>query len=247
MENLLYKYRDVSKFTLEIFLNKQLYFPISRQFNDPFDAQLLPTNFIQELRLLGYQVSGDEFEMHESFVKDRLYNYGIYSLSRKADDILMWSHYAQSHTGICIGFKENITHHFKDYDYPIWLYDVVYETEHPFKKVLEDFNTKARFNSPNLFANHCSLGHALLETALTVKHESWRYENEVRVVSEMNGLQSVRPSAIDCVIFGLNISKADELTFRSVLSAPEWQHVKIKRIVKSEAALSIKIQEDSVP
>ncbi len=230
-----------------MFLNKQLYFPVSKQFNDPFDAQLLPSSFIKELKTLGYQPSGDEFDMQESYVKDRLLNYGIYSLSRKGDDILMWSHYAKSHTGICVGFKENITHHFREYDYPIWVYDVVYETEHPFKKILEDLNTKARFNSVDLFANHCSLGFALLETALTVKHESWHYEKEVRVVAEINGFQSFHPSAVDCVILGLNTSKSDELTLRSVLSTPEWLHVKVKRAVRSEAALSLKIVDASVP
>jgi hypothetical protein len=243
VENLLFKYRDISKNTLEVFLNKQIYLPVSSKFNDPFDAQLLPSSFIQELRALDAESSTNDFNLHESYVKERLQNYGIYSLSRKPNDILMWSHYAQSHAGICIGFKEDITHHFRCYDWPIWLMEVLYETEHPFKKILEDLHTKSRFNSVNVFANHCMLGQALLEAALTIKHESWKYESEVRVISEMNGFQSFNTSAIDCVILGMNISKSDEFTIRSILSASEWSHVRIKRAVRSEAALALKVVE----
>ncbi len=78
--------------------------------------------------------------------------------------------------------------------------EVPYESELPFKKTLEDLQSKSRFNSVHVFANHCMLGQALLEAALTIKHESWKYENEVRVVSEMNGFQSFMSAAIDCVI-----------------------------------------------
>ncbi|TOH99341.1 hypothetical protein CGI39_24055 [Vibrio parahaemolyticus] len=247
LDNLLFKYRDISKYTLEIFLNKQIYLPVSSQFNDPFDAQLLPSSFMQELRKLGATPSRDDFDLHESYVKERLKNYGIYSLSRKPNDILMWSHYAQSHTGICIGFNEDITHYFCGYDWPIWVMEVLYESEHPFKKILEDLQSKSRFNSVNVFANHCMLGQALLEAALTIKHESWKYENEVRVISEMNGFQSFKSAAIDCVILGMGISKSDEFTLRSILSAPEWSHVKIYRAVRSEAALALKLIEANVP
>ncbi len=247
MNQLLFKYRDVSKYTLEIFLNKQIYLPVSSQFNDPFDAQLLPTSFLQELRSLGATPTRDDFEQHESFVKDRLENYGIYSLSTKCNDILMWSHYAQSHTGICIGFNKDITRYFWGYDWPIWVMEVLYESEHPFKKVLEDLQSRKRFNSVNVFANHCMLGQALLDAALTVKHNSWEYESEVRIISESNGFQSFKAGAIDCVILGMNISRSDEFTLRSILSAPEWSHVKIYRAVRSEAALALKVIEANVP
>ncbi|QSX31785.1 DUF2971 domain-containing protein [Shewanella cyperi] len=32
---------------------------------------------------------------------------GVLSLTEKADNLLMWSHYAESHSGYCIGFKSN--------------------------------------------------------------------------------------------------------------------------------------------
>ncbi|EPU4510262.1 hypothetical protein ACVW8L_004484 [Vibrio parahaemolyticus] len=125
--------------------------------------------------------------------------------------------------------------------------EVLYESEHPFKKVLEDLQSRKRFNSVNVFANHCMLGQALLDAALTVKHDSWGYESEVRIISESNGFQSFKAGAIDCVILGMNISRSDEFTLRSILSAPEWSHVKIYRAVRSEAALALKVIEANVP
>lgn len=243
MNELLYKYKDVSKYTLEIFINKEIYFPVSSLFNDPFDSQLLPSSFVQELKDLGYLLESDRLSSHEPYVKERLLNYGIYSLSKKNDDILMWSHYAKSHTGICIGFSEKITHHFSDYDWPFWVYDVVYEVDHPFKKILEDFNTRTRFNSGNKFLDHCQLSQALLDAALTVKHENWQYEHEVRVISEVNGVQGILPSAIETVVLGLNISNSDEHTIRSILSNSEWNHVRLYRAVRGKAALKLDIVE----
>jgi hypothetical protein len=44
---------------------------------------------------------------HENNLKNVFFeNTGIYCLSKKNDSILMWSHYANNHTGICIEFDE---------------------------------------------------------------------------------------------------------------------------------------------
>jgi len=40
----------------------------------------------------------------ETYISSRLEGYGVYCLSKKSDDILMWSHYADSHKGNVSGF-----------------------------------------------------------------------------------------------------------------------------------------------
>ncbi|MGR5287112.1 DUF2971 domain-containing protein [Vibrio maritimus] len=241
LDGTLYKYRDMSRYTLEIFINKQIFLPISSMFNDPFDAQIRPQDYIRELRINNPNIDQDAFKAQDDFVTERLKHMGIYSLSRNHDNILMWSHYADSHRGLCIGFAPNLTHHLSNYDYPIYLRDVLYEEKHPYFETLERKLSKSYYNSDDEFSNTIECNLDLLFAGLTIKHQCWNYEREVRLMAEYTGLQDIKPSAIREIIFGLCMSEGDKSTIRSLLSTNEWSHVKLKQAVKGQALLSIDI------
>lgn len=131
---ILYKYRSLSgdnfKFTHDIFMKNGLYFPHPDQLNDPFDCKLTP--YLKELtkeQLINYFNACDPqkwkskgmdlnklikyiMEKPISYLRDSFeekpptsyQNVGVLSFSEKHKDILMWGHYADSHSGICIGF-----------------------------------------------------------------------------------------------------------------------------------------------
>ncbi|WP_214826490.1 DUF2971 domain-containing protein [Chryseobacterium sp. ISL-6] len=42
---------------------------------------------------------------YEKYVENVNRNFGIYSLTTKNSNLLMWSHYGNSHKGFCIGFN----------------------------------------------------------------------------------------------------------------------------------------------
>ena len=241
LNNLLFKYRAFNKSSLEILINKKIYLAKSCTFNDPFDSQLLPKDFQQELVDLGYQLEDVQINEYNDYVKDRLDGYGIFSMSESHDNILMWAHYADSHKGFCLGFKNDLNRYFTEYDYPIWKEDVIYDIDHPFQSVIDDLLKKRKYNSRDDFDNYCKLSDALLNAALTVKHKSWNYEKEVRVISEFNGLQNFESQAIQIVILGLKVTEEDEDTIRSLLASNEWKHVKIYKAIRSKAALKIEI------
>lgn len=44
----------------------------------------------------------------EIFSQSDLDCFGIYCLSEKRDDVLMWSHYSKNHEGICVGFNTSV-------------------------------------------------------------------------------------------------------------------------------------------
>jgi len=69
--NLLFKYRTFNKSSLEILINKKIYLAKSCTFNDPFDSQLLPKDFQQELVDLGVQPEDVNINEHSNYVKDR--------------------------------------------------------------------------------------------------------------------------------------------------------------------------------
>ncbi|WP_160167633.1 DUF2971 domain-containing protein [Vibrio rotiferianus] len=119
-QNILYKYFPIdSKFTN----NLRVAFSIKRELNDPFE--LLPShnalNKAMESNTL-YQPVFSIFESEQELLEPKkmikdindpnfgcpiFHHYGIFCLSGKRDNILMWSHYASNHTGFVIGFDAN--------------------------------------------------------------------------------------------------------------------------------------------
>jgi len=88
---------------------------------------------------------------------------GLLCFSRNWDNLLLWSHYGASHTGICLGFDIPEGGPGTNYDT-----DVLYQPNHLQIRRPEDVNL--------------DLANRLLRT----KHESWSYEQEVRMFVDLN-------------------------------------------------------------
>lgn len=86
----------------------------------------------------------------------------VLCLSKKKDCILMWSHYAQNHTGIVIGFDKN-------YKFLKNSKEVKYSKlpKNIGGYILKDFNNKKELKDE-------------FEKLLLTKYQDWQYENEVR-------------------------------------------------------------------
>lgn len=92
MNELLYKYRGLQnfKFFVDALLKSRLYASKYTELNDPMEGQYLYRTGELNKRVLS-KLKGE---------KDNLY---LCSLSRKCDNELMWSHYAEGHRGVAIG------------------------------------------------------------------------------------------------------------------------------------------------
>lgn len=78
-----YKYMSINKNTLNAFINEYCWFSNPMSFNDPFDCAL---------------VKGEKF--NEFFLERKK----ILCLATEYDNLLMWSHYADCHRGLCIEY-----------------------------------------------------------------------------------------------------------------------------------------------
>jgi hypothetical protein len=87
---------------------------------------------------------------------------GLLCFSRNWDNILLWSHYAQSHTGICLGFDVPSKQP-EDGDR-----DVAYQPNLLKAPRIEDLNLE------------------FVERLLLTKHDIWAYEQEVRLFVALN-------------------------------------------------------------
>jgi hypothetical protein len=128
-----YRPLDATGYTLRLLSDGQLYFSRADSFNDPFDSAItyvydnihtpIADNWIaaavnREMphlsdsqkqafaarRMLELRTNPTEVEeQRKSQVEASYQAFGIYSLALRRDDILMWSHYAEKHTGVCVG------------------------------------------------------------------------------------------------------------------------------------------------
>lgn len=111
----IYKYFNfstVSSFAtdnrIDSFKNNYLWFSKPRFFNDPFDCNLQVisyyNNFLNSLSLLSPNA--------KDLIIENTKEFGICCFSKSNDNIHMWSHYADSHKGICVEYDNS---NFNDY------------------------------------------------------------------------------------------------------------------------------------
>ncbi len=104
---------------------------------------------------------------------------GVYCVSTKRDDILMWSHYADSHRGICLEFDGTL---------PL----MAHAQKVRYKPEREPIN-------PYIDGNE-----AAMDKALLTKAEQWSYEAEWRLCRYKDGpgIVQFRPQNLTGVIIG---------------------------------------------
>jgi len=112
--------------------------------------------------------------------------FGIACLSKKNDNILMWSHYANCHTGICLGFNK---------------YKLFYDTEAVFKhvKYSEDLPMLSLFE--DVYTYYSKL--------IGTKSILWDYEKEYRLskTNFANQIAKLQKQTIEEVILGAKMDQ----------------------------------------
>jgi hypothetical protein len=105
----LYQYISISG-ALKFIDNLQLMVSKPQRFNDPYDCiyDLIQFKHIPKKYL---QNGHKEDYVRELFSKkifpDTLKNMGVSCFSETGDNMLMWSHYADCHQGICVAYNLN--------------------------------------------------------------------------------------------------------------------------------------------
>jgi len=205
------------KYTKKLLLDNKIYLSSPKDFNDPFDCtaefsfgdneyekyqyyyntlkktrkDLTEGNIkrrINHLKDSGWINSKQTESRTESIIKNAINDIGVLCLTKKPDNLLMWAHYSQRHTGICLQFnhKEGSV-----------IYDntskVIYSTEYPklnFAVDPEDTWKKILFT----------------------KSIQWEYEAEWRFIDLRGyGEETIPPDLIKGIIFGMRIPEENKI------------------------------------
>ena len=213
----LYRYRDLvgsrAAWLQQIIVDSQIYFASPADFNDPFDCRVrfhadgpfdeLRKNLDQLLRERGESPEDRQQKIRRmgnpsTFVRKVAARFqrevddtGVISLSSTHENILMWSHYACSHSGICLQFRVVVDPPFFASAMP-----VSYTKDLPL---------------PNLLGED---RHERAQQLLLTKAEDWAYEREWRILEpdRVPGSRSFPPELLSAIIFGVKISKANKDT-----------------------------------
>jgi hypothetical protein len=207
----LFKFRQLDEKTISIIVSNVIYFASPDQFNDPFDCRLrfihdfspsewevflteqmrkYATNLSEEQIAASVKQRMDERFYESPLFLDFLYDMvlaqvlprtGVLSLAEKSNNILMWSHYADSHKGCVLEFSTKEDRVFGNAQ------PVVYHETYPkldFRKCIADANT-------------------FVEAMLLSKSAFWKYEKEWRTLgTDGPGLYKFSPSALTGIILG---------------------------------------------
>jgi len=182
-------------FTLDIIRNNEIHFASSSSFNDPFESKFaLRVGATPQQRLTywtnGFRNAGQSQQNAEALAQQyntRFEQYpddfheaefgkileeeipqqaALLSLSTRPDDLLMWAHYASSHTGICLKFAVSV--------------------EQPFFTVAQEVEYSHDYPEFNYFT---STSEEKLNKSVLTKSNHWKYEaREYRVLGVMSQL-----------------------------------------------------------
>lgn len=152
---------------------------------------------------------------------------GILSFAGNREHILMWSHYANSHKGFCVGIdKEELQRSIRPLlvteDKFLKLYDVSYQKSYPqinpLKASAEEF-----FSLP-----------------LTIKSHVWHYEDEVRLIFKdgANELLKIEKELFQDITFGCRMHEDHQNEILEIINT-EFDELPVYKAILSNDEFSL--------
>lgn len=247
----LYKYNTITKYFLAGLARNELWFSSPLDFNDPFDCKVnlkfgkdretVQRNFskVFPANRFGQIVDIEEF-YEKLFDKPEVFQcllnettkfvfgeqLGVCCFSEKRDHILMWSHYAGNHAGVCLQFnsaKRGLIH---DNILPINYYE-----DYPVIDLSAYSTTELK---------------TFYFQAICSKSNHWDYEFEWRaVMAGGRKTNPYKPTDLDGIIFGVNTSKRDFKKIDAIIRQNNMDHVQYYQAEMSAKAYRLIIKKVS--
>lgn len=173
---ILYKYLS-SENAVRFLDNGKVVFSRVYNFNDPFES----------LSYYSYQSSNDPLISMSQYFSIILYNHYsvILCLTRQALNPLMWSHYADLHRGIVVGIDVSKTNliSLKENILPAQVGNIIYTKTRPtFSLIKKEMAIDREYPPFGFKPNRIEI----LQRRYLYKPAYWAYEEEVRVVKNIN-------------------------------------------------------------
>ena len=218
---ILYKYVPVNEFLIDILEKQRLYLNDGSKLNDPFELAII-----------------NRTENKLTQAKDL----HILCLTNSYRNKLMWSHYSDSHKGVCLTIKVP-----KELVYPIC---------YTSKRVFEDSNLnnilvlKNQKIKKNLIVDYSQLSKD--KQIAFVKDKKWSYEREYRITfnstDTCNLIQKGKEKwylkvKIEKIYLGANFGKNEKSYQSKIIEICEQNDITIKPMKLSNINYSVEVQK----
>ena len=205
-EELIVRYRTINDRLMESIKNNTLYLNDPNKFNDPFDCvsmineddftRVVLGKIFDEATRTGINPNtpdailkfNKQIETMKSLVatsKEEIKQVGIACFCETTHNTLMWSHYADSHRGICLVYKKSEIEDFAKAN-----------NNFIFKKV-DYIKSLKSHNHFDFISNKLDI-----KSLLHLKGDVWEYENEWRLISTTCSERNIKSPQLHAVIFG---------------------------------------------
>lgn len=249
--NILYKYYSPARWD-DTFIKGVIRFSPFAELNDPFEG-------MPAFKKIHSHASREKFRqinrsMNKTFFRNlergeaaeevmmrlqQAHKIGVFCLTPKAGNMLMWAHYTDSHRGFVVGFNmRSDFFRFEKYSGQWCPRKVNYLENRHIIKNLSDITREE------------------LEAMIYTKAKCWDYEKEYRMLCELNccsqvssnnkiirGFHTVPPSAISCVIFGASMDeKIIEKNCNELAMQNGCSHIKKRKAALNPKSYSLQIK-----
>jgi len=149
---------------------------------------------------------------HNELIK----KWGVYCLAERSDNLLMWSHYGASYSGVCLELESSC------FEY---LSKVKYQSDRPIIRWLEN-TTISESSIKGLFT----------------KSDHWAYEEEWRAMASANFKSKIGPKLVKKIIFGPNCSDESVKKIIEIVKKSR-EKIDLARAVADDRKFEIKISD----
>lgn len=257
---MIYKFFSNTEYILSSLINYQIWFSRVEDFNDPFEwnypykidvsenmdnikkyvednnhgrtpheKEIILKNYIEHPEIL-------EKKFNESLRFRENKGVCCFTINENKLNVLMWSHYTNSHTGVVLGFLKDEMEIIHSEDYSVSSVsqkifskpdcrEVIYDNIRPFVNPFDKNKLKVRDYE-------------------YIKSKIWYYEKEIRMVSPKCGLHFYNKHSLKEIIFGINTSERMKFTIENLINnKTDFPTVKLFKCEKEKGTLEIKLTE----
>ena len=219
----LYSFRSFNVYSLSDLINNEITVSPSKKMNHPFDSIINLWGSEEQLKETCKEHKHIK-NLSRSFDYFRIRSFCNGETEETLGNLLMWSHYADEHRGYCVKYK--LSKHFIKQDEND-------SFEHMFLKPIIYRKDEEKVDISELTTINTDL-------AFATKHESWGYENEVRLIvynpnkeDAFYGIPLDKDSCIEAIYFGCRCEQKTINTIKNLFSKsdtpPKFYQMKLDR------------------
>lgn len=228
-----HRFKPINKYLITSLIESQLYFCSPQKLNDPFDCRIYFEASLEN----AMKEASDSLKgvLEKAYTKEQLEKLtrkieevGVVCFSKQLCNTLMWSHYAENHSGLCLTYQIPEAFILENSEKILGWGEVDYGNE-PIKNFFLSLNPD---DSKDEFENFIK---PLVVKLINSKDESWKYEEEFRIVSGTPGSIDIERTWLKQICFGLSTTDEDINLVKKIIKNHEYGEVEFYKMMKTKS------------